>query len=186
MNFANPLPNPPELPGMPAHYVQTHKIFMDTCTLLHPTAPKLLDRLEPMLIRFGNRLIVPNRCIEELNRFATGKFGKSKARKSLEELQCLRNHAVFALQRLQRMKQHGTLVIRGSERDNFADNVFLTVFTQFRRQYPLMLITQDRCLAEDISGLNRIRSVAGRPIVVRRLDGSGKLCRFYDGVPDVC
>jgi len=46
-------------------------------------------------------------------------------------------------------------VIQGDKNDSFADNVFITVFTKFRLQHNLCLITQDVGLSEDIMNLGK-------------------------------
>ena len=64
----------------------------------------------------------------------------------------------------------------GYKNDNFADNVFQTVFTQFRLKYNLMLITQDRNLASDILAIGKSKAVnTENRILVERINKYGYL-----------
>jgi hypothetical protein len=54
-------------------------------------------------------------------------------------------------QKLYDLHEKQLIDIRGEKTDNFADNVFQMVFTKFRLNYKLLLITQDNNLAQDFS-----------------------------------
>ena len=103
------------------------RVFLDTCTLMHPKFEKFLAKVVPVLSLYGYKLVVPWSCIEELNKHKTNPKLKSKAVKALKELE--------------RIYQY--VDIRGNEADGtHADNVFLRVFTQLRTKYRLVLISE--------------------------------------------
>ena len=127
------------------------RVFVDTCTLMHPKLEKFLAKVVPVLSLYGYKLVVPWSCIEELNKHKTNPKLKSKAEKALKELE--------------RIYQY--VDIRGNEADGtHADNVFLRVFTQFRTKCRLVLISEDWDLKSDILKLNSSKSVKGHHIYV--------------------
>jgi serine/threonine protein kinase len=156
--------------------VKDFKVFIDTCSLLHVGADRFWINIVPVLEREKKSVIVPYRVYEELEKFAGNqalclkknpndpKFNL-KAKKSLEN--------VVKLQKAKLVE------IFGDSTDNFADNVFLTVFTQFRMKYNLMLITQDGNLARDITNIDKSKSVTKcKKISVAQIDTDGVLRAF--------
>ena len=127
------------------------RVFVDTCTLMHPKLEKFLAKVVSVLSLYGYKLVVPWSCIEELNKHKNNPKLKSKAEKALKELE--------------RIYQY--VDIRGNEADGtHADNVFLRVFTQFRTKCRLVLISEDWDLKSDILKLNSSKSVKGHHIYV--------------------
>ena len=127
------------------------RVFIDTCTLMHPKLEMFLAKVVPFLSLYDYKLVIPWSCIEELNKHKTNPKLKSKAVKALKELE--------------RLYQY--IDIRGNEADGtHADNVFLRVFTQLRTKYRLVLISEDWDLKADILKLNICKSVRGHHIYV--------------------
>ncbi|OCS91107.1 protein kinase domain-containing protein [Caryophanon latum] len=143
--------------------VKQHKIFIDTCSLVQPKAIAFLNTLEPALKKHNSKLIIPIRVIEELEKIQRGQTGEVV---ELSKAVC---------QHLALMQQRGVLDLRGEDTDNFADNVFDVVFSKFRLQYKLMLITQDKALAKEMLQKNSSQAIRGKTIVVQKIDRHGKL-----------
>ena len=79
---------------------------------------------------------------------------------------------------IKKLNDDNFIDIRGEQNDNFADNVFQVVFTKFRMQYKLLLITQDNNLAKDILSLNNNKSVQANIIHVKKINNYGFLSKF--------
>lgn len=154
------------------HMVKNYKVFMDTCSLLNPNAELFFEHLTPLLRTYNNPLIIPVRVVEEVQ--------KKQADTSNEELARCARHALRWLKKLQ---GENLVVFRGEESDNFADNVFHTIFTKFRLQHKLLLITEDKRLGHDIMALNNIQSQRGFPVSVKRLSKYGYLAALGEPTP---
>jgi serine/threonine protein kinase len=139
------------------------KIFVDTCSLLDPKASSFWVHVIPLLRKYQSAIIVPLRVIDEIRKH------KSASDKDLADA------AVEVEKNLIVLKNEGFIEIRGEKSDKFADNVFLTVFTKFRQEYNLLLITQDRNLALDILNLNNIKSVNGKRVLACKINRYGYL-----------
>lgn len=125
------------------------RVFIDTCSLLHPKLEKFLSLMVPVLSK--QKLIIPQSCIAELEKKKNDVNLKPRVEKTLTVLTQMRQY----------------IDIRGNENDSsHADNVFLCQFTKFRTQYRLILITEDRGLKSDILALNESKSVNGYNISV--------------------
>lgn len=148
-------------------YVKDWKIFMDTCSILHFAADKFWINIIPLLRQYQNKIIVPLRSIEELQKHEAN-TGKPE----------LANNAKNCLKILHQLITAGFVEIRGEQGDNFADNVFQVVFTKFRMTHKLLLITQDNDLAKDITALNGNKSVRANPVHVKRINQYGFLSNF--------
>lgn len=148
-------------------YVKDWKIFMDTCSILHFAADKFWMNILPLLRQYQNKVIVPLRSIEELQKHEAN-TGNSE----------LAENAKNCLRVLNKLIKAGFVEIRGEQGDNFADNVFQVVFTKFRMTHKLLLITQDNDLAKDIIALNSNKSVRANPVHVKRINQYGFLSNF--------
>ena len=157
-----------------AYYVNTHKLFIDTCSLLHFRIDQFLENITPLLQETGNQLIISTRVIDELV--------KHQGNPTNQELADKAKHGLLLLQKLQ---QQNLIEIRGEETDNFADNVFAVIFTKFRLSHRLLLITQDGNLAKDILSLNEVRSAKGHKVAVKRINKHGFLSNFYFNQDDL-
>lgn len=148
-------------------YAKNWKIFMDTCSILHFAADKFWLNIIPLLRQYQNKIIIPLRSIEELQKH------ESNTRDSE-----LAKNAKNCLRLMKKLINAGFVEIRGEQGDNFADNVFQVVFTKFRMTYKLLLITQDNDLAKDIIALNSNKSVRANPVQVKRINQYGFFSNF--------
>jgi len=159
--------------------VKEFKIFIDTCSLLHEKADVFWADILPILEREKKYVIIPYRVYEEVDKYAGN---PALCAKNNPADAGLNSRAVKARNAIAKLSQAGLVRVRGEETDNFADNVFLTVFTKFRMQHSLMLVTQDHELAGDIMNLPKAQSVNTKTrIMVRRLNKYGGLSSFYSG-----
>lgn len=149
-------------------YAEKCKIFIDTCSLLDDSASVFLQDMAAYLIKHDNRLIIPVRVYEELEKHSKNTHDADLATK-----------AQNAMVQVTRLDNLGLISFQGEDRDTFADNVFLYVFRLHRLQHNLLLITQDNKLGQDILRINEDQCVKGKKVTVRRLTKSGKLGRFY-------
>lgn len=148
-------------------YCKDYKIFIDTCSLLHISSDKFWMNIIPLLHQYQNKIFVPYKCWEEIEKH-------SKNKDNVE----LSSKAQNCLKQLKQLMEAGYIEIRGEKSDNFADNVFQVVFTKFRVNYKLLLITQDNNLAKDILALNDNKSVKANPVKVNRINKFGFLSKF--------
>lgn len=145
-------------------YVKDYKIFIDTCSLLYFASDKFWNNITPLLQRYENKIIIPLRIIEELEKHSNQTEKLELSRKARNRLKVI-----------QYLLSHGYIEIRGEKTDNFADNVFQVVFTKFRMTHKLLLITQDNDLAKDILALNGSKSVRANQVNVKRINKYGFL-----------
>ena len=156
--------------GIMESYVREWKIFIDTCSLLHFAADKFWMNMIPLLRQYQAKVIIPLRCIEELEKHSRNAGKPELAKKSNNTLKIL-----------QQLIKADFVEIRGEKTDNFVDNVFQVVFTKFRMTHKLLLITQDNDLAKDILALNGNKSVKANPVNVKRVNQYGFLSWFFLG-----
>jgi rRNA-processing protein FCF1 len=123
---------------------KNYKIFIDTCSLMHPDATSFFDDLSSNLIK--NQLIVPFAVLRELE-------GLSKSDKIKTKESALRGYKIY-----KNLQNNGNVTVRGEKGDGYTDNLFQVVFTKYRSKHNLCLITQDNNLAKDILDLNNSRS----------------------------
>ena len=132
----------------------TPKIFIDTCSLLSEYADSFWKHLIPVLTNEKANIIVPLRVYEEVEKYANDvELCKRKAPDNPN----LNQAAKHAKEKIIKYQAEGIVRVLGDKNDNFADNVFLTVFTQYRMKYNLILITQDKNLAADILRISDLR-----------------------------
>lgn len=144
--------------------VQNFKIFIDTCSLLSDHADVFWENITPILEREHKAIIVPFRVYEEIKKFADNPKHE------------LNQRAKTTLNNVATLQRAGLVEVFGDKNDNFADNVFQTVFTQFRLKYNLMLITDDRNLASDILTIGKSKAVStNNRIMVERINKYGYL-----------
>lgn len=129
--------------------VRDYKVFVDTSSFMHSGSKVFFEKILPIHLSQNNtKIIVPYKVVQELE----------KHQNSKDNLK--RKVAIKGLSIIQEYKKTQLVDIRGEENDPFADNLFQTLFTKFRIDYNLCLITQDRGLAEDISQLKKSKSVS--------------------------
>ena len=155
--------------------IKQNKVFIDTCSILSEQANKFWEHAVPILQREGKHIIVPNRVYEEVVKFADHPELCAQKNSNLNQL------AKEAVNTLGQLRKAHLIEVYGDPTDNFADNVFQTVFTQYRMKYDLMLITQDHNLAAEIDQIGRSKAVKSpHRIQVERINRYGFLSRFTD------
>lgn len=148
--------------------VKDYVVFIDTCSLMHYNFKKLMKKLSPVLMKNNKQMIVPTKVVEELKKHLF----------NYEQKPQVAERAKVALNILENMKNNRLIDLRGEITDNFADNVFESVFAKHRLNHKLVLITQDRDLAEDILNLNNTKSSKGYPISVKKINQFGDLIDY--------
>ena len=151
------------------------KIFIDTSSLLEDGAEKFFQNIVPILERERKALIVPLSVVLELKKLAED---PAYCRQKYPDNPNLNKTAIAAFQNIMRLRSAKLLAIHGDPDDgDFADNVFLHVFTKKRMQYNLLLVTQDRALASAATDLGKdsgaVRGV--KKILARRINRYGFL-----------
>jgi hypothetical protein len=127
--------------------VAQHKLFVDTCSIMHEKAKDFFYKLAPILIDQQKQIIIPHKVALEIERLQSSpKPSTNIASKTGATI-------------LKHYIDYNLVDIRGEKNDPFADNVFHYVFSKFRTQYDLALITQDRSLAMDILSLKFSRAI---------------------------
>jgi len=153
--------------------VKNYRIFIDTCSLLSEYADSFWDHIIPVLTTEKASIIVPLRVYEEVEKYANDV--ELCIRKSPDN-PGLNQAAKHAKEKIIKLQSQGLVRVLGDENDNFADNVFLTVFTQFRMKYNLILITQDKNLAADVLRISDSKAVTvSTKTLVRRINKHGYL-----------
>lgn len=146
-----------------------YKIFIDTCSLLENSADIFWQNIIPYLNQYHSKIIIPLRCIDELQKHQKNTSNPDLSKRALNSLKIVKQ-----------LLTAGYVEVRGENTDNFADNVFAFVFTKFRMTEKLLLITQDRDLSEDILKLNDSKAVNhANPIHVRKINQYGYFSNIY-------
>jgi rRNA-processing protein FCF1 len=145
-----------------------YKVFVDTSFLLQPAFADLYDStLNYFATYYSNPIIIPTRVVEEVNKKAASK----------EPVAPLAWKAYQVVSKAIAIDK--TFKAQGEESDGFADNVFLTVFTKFRRTHNLCLLTNDFKLSSDITRLKRQHSVKSQfDIACLYLDKNNSIQKF--------
>ena len=165
--------------------VSDYKIFMDTSSLLQESADKFFQNIVPILEREGKSIIVPLCVCLEIEKFAKDPV---YCRRKYSNNPSLNVQAIRVLKTLERMHNAQRVSVLGDSDDgNFADNVFIRVFTGKRLEYDMLLITQDRGLASEILRLGKdnqaVRGV--KKIRVQQIDKNGFLQPLFGRYAEV-
>ena len=152
------------------NYVHNYKLFIDTSSLLAENANQFWGHVIPLLSQEKNKIIIPFRCLQEIQKHAQNPQNPDLSGRAKSVQICL-----------EQLKKEHYIEIRGEASDSpLADNVFSTVFTKFRMNYNLLLITQDKGLAADIKALNNSRSVRCKDCFAMRINSFGYLSPISD------
>lgn len=153
--------------------VKNYKVFIDTCSLLSEFADSFWEHIIPVLTEEKSNVIVPLRVYEEVAKYADN---PELCQKKAPDNPNFNRTARHAKHRIIKLQSEGLVRVLGDKNDNFADNVFQTVFTQYRMKYNLILITQDKNLADDIMRISESKAVTvNTRILVRRINKHGYL-----------
>ena len=119
------------------------ELFIDTCSLLTPRGLRLLETAEEVLPLYGTQLNIFSSVLAEIER--VGKRNSDK-----------RREARLILQKLKMLEQKGLVCVINAGSRSFSDVNFISEFilrSCERSGRPLLLVTQDKALAERIDGL---------------------------------
>ena len=139
------------------------RIFIDTCSMLEESFPLFVEHIIPLLEKHNNRIIVPLAVNKELIHHLENPNKPE-----------LRAPAFRALRILELYKDTYFRIL-GNESDSFPDNLFLRLYIQFRENFRMLFITQDKGLAVDILNNNDSNSVRAIAAVVKRITPQGYL-----------
>lgn len=146
---------------------RNNRIFIDTSSMIHPASYKFWSQALPLIGYHANKVFIPKRCIEEIKRF-------SRNKKDLN----LAHHSTIVLKHLDILITAGAVDVRSERYGTFNDNIFISLFTKFRRCNNMVLITQNSDLAKDIFNLNKTKAVKEFPVMVKKIDENGNLADF--------
>ena len=178
-----PIPQAPAEKNMDAKSVQSikdavknNKIYIDSCSLLVEEADTFWRLITPVLQHESKSIIIPKSVLVEV----TMKFASVPTDNTSSDNPNLHSLAIDAAKRINQLRRDGLVEVFADDDANFADNVFLWLFTKERMNYNLLLITQDQKLAEDVNNLSRFKSVrAEKKVHVRRINKHGGLDKHF-------
>lgn len=145
--------------------ISRYTLFVDTCSLMHPEFPQLLERMTPLLRSSEKMLMIPSGVENEL---------KHLLLKNNE----LRDHLGKLLELLDEKEREGIVMVCGSSATTFADQQMLAIAACSRVSDQVLFITQDNNLSMDILRLNELSSVRGNAVAVCRVNRYGYLSRY--------
>lgn len=143
-------------------------VVVDTCSLMEDSFPIFAD----MLLRSkeywkeGLEIIVLSQCVEELKRHSKDRSKDAVAK---------RIAAKRARKILKHAKRHKLIVLLKRKEETFADNQIYNFVNSHRLSSKVAVITQDKTLAGDLRGQNRLSSQNGERVDVYRLNSVGEL-----------
>ncbi|MBO4540903.1 MAG: hypothetical protein J5736_02905, partial [Bacilli bacterium] len=140
---------------------------MDTCSLMEDGFPLFMDVLVNAkdYLREDVRITVYHSCLEELKKHSKNKLSDDA-----------RIAAKRAIKILKQAKKAKLFEFPKKEKDqNFADNVIYVSVSQMRITKKVLVITQDKKLAEDLGRLNFLDSQKGRKVSIYRVLPNGSL-----------
>ncbi len=159
--------------------VKDYKIFIDTSSLLAEGADKFFANIKPILEREHKALILPLSVYWELEKLANDHTYCLQKYPNNPELN---TRAIEARENIINLNRaHIINVYADPDDGDFADNVFLHVFTKKRMQYDMLLITQDKGLAGEVMKLGTDNDVVRgvKKIIVKRVGRDGFLKSIF-------
>lgn len=123
---------------------QGFQIFIDTCSLLEPGGIRLLEAVERVFPGYNKQLMIFRSVIAEV-----GRIGSKYSDK--------RRRAGLILKKIDQLEKKGIIHIIAQGHSSFSDVNFISDFillSSGKSKGPLLLITQDRALAEKITGIS--------------------------------
>ncbi|MDR2582231.1 MAG: hypothetical protein LBC75_01980 [Fibromonadaceae bacterium] len=144
---------------------EADKIYIDTCSLMETPIEKFFEKANPILKKYNKKIIVLSVVIRELKKITDSEKyeleKRIKAKNALKELNPINE-----------------IELSNEEDSNeeLADQVFMIYFQKYRREYKMLLISQDSPLSNEILRMNNNKAVRGEKCVVCRINGEGYLC----------
>ncbi len=148
------------------------RVFIDTCFILNkPAFAALDDAFFMTLSTHKNPLVLPLAVLREVMKHAGDPVDVTLA-----------ETARAALNRLKLLMDSKAIRQIGADKDPFADQTFLQVFTTYRPRYNLLLLTQDGGLSRDLLRINDNESTdrTHNKIFVGRFFPSNQIIVFND------
>ena len=158
--------------------VREYRIFIDTSSFLQESCTAFLQNLVPILEHEKKAIILPLAVYTELEKYANN---PELCNKKAPDNPHLNRLALRACKNIVQLQKAGLVEIYADRDDgDFADNVFLPVFTKKRMVFDILLVTQDNGLALEAMKLGMTnRAVHGmKKIIAQRLDKNGFLQKF--------
>ena len=143
--------------------VDRYAVLIDTCSLLHPQFPQLMEHLVPLLQRRNKPLVIPSGVIHELQSLAVK---KPELKEQIDQL----------LPQLASLCREHLVRICGGE-ETFGDKQLLEAALHYATSNDLLVITQDQGLTQDLIRQRSLSSVRGRSLLVNRINKYGYLSR---------
>lgn len=142
-------------------------VIVDTCSLMEDGFPYFMDALvnAKTYLKEDRHIVIYNECWEELKKH-------SKNRKD----DAVRIAAKRAIKIVRKVRWKRIFEFPKKEKNpNFADNIIYVNVSQRRITQKILVITQDRGLAEDLRKLNLLDSQMGRKLQVCKIMNNGTL-----------
>lgn len=145
-----------------------YKVFVNADTLEHIKAEEFFGKFTLLLKKFNNKIIVPLRVI-----------------KFMQDNMLSFNPDVYipakrGLNLLAKLQSKGVVDIRGELSDDTVNNLIQSIFAKHRTTYRLVLLTQNKELAEDVLALNNSKAIKGYIIVAGKLNNDGIVEEFNE------
>ena len=149
--------------------IRDNYVFVDFSSLVAPMAAKTFEALLPFLEKYRKKLNVTKSAINKMSALSQKDPNSEEGRLCGERVTTLL-----------RLKEQGYALIRSNGNDANSAHDMYTCCSHFRLQGSLLVITQDEKLALDLISLNKQRSTAGKPIIVKRVNKYGYLSPVFD------
>ena len=144
---------------------ENYKIFLDDTALCEMQEENQIKALLSYMRQYDKRFIIPVLAVDEIQDQLVSEYSDA-ARRSITMLTMLRE---------QRLAE-----FRGEKSDVHLTATIKSVFTKFKRLYPLALITQNQQRAKSILSLNEDEEIGGFEIAVFRQNKNGMLQDWKD------
>lgn len=132
----------------------------------------LMKTYYPILKKTKRSFLIPKSSVRELTESMEANLNNSSYCQSVRT----------ALENIRFLVENNHFKYIGSGEDSCAEVILKYLFLN-RKNREITVVTQDGRLADDIAGLNRIRSVPAQAMLVRRLTPEGALDEFRNNAP---
>ena len=146
-------------------YVRDRCIFVDLSSILEPAGEAALRNIQPLLVKYGKRLFIPQSVMTALKRLAEDPSDPERA------MMCRKRYEVIVYL----LKNNQAQIRRFDDPDSTPAQDLLKACSHFRMRYALLVLTQDERLAADLLSLNSQRSAIGSSVLVKQINKHGFL-----------
>ena len=140
-----------------------YKVFLNHDTLQMLECREMLQRFTPVLQEFNSKIIVPQRSIEHLQN------------NLMSDETEVREAAKVGLDTCLNAKREGIISIHGEATDGELSVLYPAVFSRFKLEQRLLLISQDEMLRNSVEKLDDTDDIQGFQVRTGRLDDQGTL-----------